>query len=134
MNRTRFNVYQSSHAVAHELYLGSFKRLARGDQFTLSLVVEIEGEDSLLLDIYVDRVDSQPEDVIDGAKRVMTQASVKPNGERFTIEITFDRAVDLHDAHPEVRVSPDMLRLLQQYRDEHVAASVDAFLQSLGLE
>lgn len=104
----------------------------------MTLIVETTNGNSKPLDIYVDRVTIPSSEAItqsvDGAKRIAADASIEPDGERFKLEITLERVRDPQNGRPEVRVSRDMFRLLREARDHREKETVEALLQSLGME
>lgn len=104
----------------------------------MTLLVEPTHGNQKPLDIYVDRVTTSPQEAItqsvDGAKRIAADASVEPDGERFKLEITLERVRNPQNGRPEVRVSREMFRLLREARDHREKETVEALLQSLGME
>jgi len=135
VDQTRFDIHQSILQVVSELYMPGSSRNTRGEQFTLTLMVQVSDDATAPLDIYVDRVPEGERNetyrTVDGTKVIRTQASVDPDAERFDIEVILERSTDHAEKRPFVRVSPDMIRLVREQQERLERAEVEAFLERL---
>ena len=135
VDQTRFDVLQSTFEIVSSLFLDESQYRQRGRQFTMTLLVNVDNSDrSLYLDIYVNRLRAAERAVakaIDGSKRVLATASVEPEGEAFDIEIGLSRSRDVKESRPEVRVAPEMFRILRDSQRADQSAAVAKLLADL---
>lgn len=134
MDQTRFDVLQSAFQVLNELFLPNAVWVLKGDSFALTLLAELDSGETAPLDIYLLRI---PEDKRptarrpaepDGTRSYRAQGRIDPDGELFDVNVYVERAPDMKEKRPFVRVSPDFHRLLKERQERRLDAALDTLL------
>jgi hypothetical protein len=121
----------------HELLLTpSWLRRAKGDQFTLTLIVNLSRGQVKYLDLYLDRILDGKEGLVysgtDGSKTFRTSARLRPDSDKtFDVDVIFDVGTDTSMMRPVVRVPRDFAERLREIQEQEV---VQELLRELGMD